>query len=744
MRSNGFQAVLDTIRHRAGLLPTTDLTDGQLLECYLARRDEAALAQLIDRYGPLVLGLCRRLLRQEQDAEDVFQATFLLLVRKAGSIARPESVGSWLYGVAYRLAHQVKADAARRRTFPGELPEVAVEDLPDLEWQDVGPVLDEEINGLPEHYRAPFVLCHLQGKTNEEAAHQLGCAKGTVLSRLARARERLRARLSRRGVTLSGAAVTALVLPRTLNAVSAPLRNAVLRAGQLAGSPSTLAGAVSVRVLLLTEGVLRTVTVSNWAAALILVVALAVLGCGAWVAAHQGPGDRLAETDSSRAGLDPACAGGWPGGAGKPAESGTTDPLGVPLELRFVADEATCVFVPRREAGLPVAEVDLKLRVRNTSGQNVRICVADFTREEPQDGGDYVELTLDLRGLSANQTEIRNTRQEGAEPGRNVITLGPGEFHDFSIRNLSHGRYGRSNTVFRRAWWTRPGFYTLQATLRTAVSPAPVGTSAPDEHLRDFGTVTLRSQLVRLDVVPPTPREIAARVAPLGSAGAKVARVAFGMPLPMLMQNVRAGLAPLESEPALRERGTSVPAGAPLRARLRARKDTYTLDLGGRTPEEFRRLFRPPSSWPPPPPPGVDLVLELSNTGDEPIQLCSPAGDGVAIGFILKGPGVFHSLLGRNPTRERFSPNRDVVTLAPHEKKTFPIERLLGGSPMPGAYQSGTYWTRAGDYTLMARFATQVNPAPLRGKSPPSADGFGRVWLTTPPIKLTVVEQKPQ
>jgi RNA polymerase sigma factor (sigma-70 family) len=265
--------------------PDSNLTDGQLLECYLARRDEAALAQLIERYGPLVLSLCRRLLRQAQDAEDVFQATFLLLVRKADSIGRPESVGSWLYGVAYRLARQVQANNARRPTTPGELPEVAIESPDQVQWQDVGSVLDEEIDRLPECYRTPFILCHVQGKTNEEAAQQLGCAKGTVLSRLARARQRLRVRLSRRGVTLSGTALAALLLPPTSTAVSAPLRDAVLRAGQQA--ESRLPGALSDRVLALTEGTLRTMKLSRLKTCLVLIAAVAVLGFGVAVAARQ-------------------------------------------------------------------------------------------------------------------------------------------------------------------------------------------------------------------------------------------------------------------------------------------------------------------------------------------------------------------------------------------------------------------------------------------------------------------------
>src|SRR5262245_42697302 len=171
------------------------LSDAELLERWLTQHDQAAFEVLVWRYGPLVLGVCRRLLR-DGDAEDAFQATFLALVRKAASIGRRERVGSWLYKVAYRVALR----AARTvRTAP-PLPEVPVAGgEAEVMWRDLRAVLDEEVNRLPEKYRTAFVLCHLQGLTNAEAARALGCPLGTVLSRLSWARERLRQRLTRRG-----------------------------------------------------------------------------------------------------------------------------------------------------------------------------------------------------------------------------------------------------------------------------------------------------------------------------------------------------------------------------------------------------------------------------------------------------------------------------------------------------------------------------------------------------------------
>ena len=177
------------------------LTDAQLLERFVADQDEAAFEILLWRHGPKVLGVCRRVLRHEQDAEDAFQATFLVLVRKAGSIGKRQSVGSWLYRVAYRVALRAKVSASKRNARQRVITDVpAAEAVPDLFSRDVALVLDEEVNRLPEKYRAAFVLCYLDGKTNEQAAQELGCPKGTILSRLAWARERLRVRLTRRGL----------------------------------------------------------------------------------------------------------------------------------------------------------------------------------------------------------------------------------------------------------------------------------------------------------------------------------------------------------------------------------------------------------------------------------------------------------------------------------------------------------------------------------------------------------------
>ena len=192
---------------------TGNLTDKQLLERFASQHDEEGFTQLVQRHGTMVLGVCRQILRQEQDAEDAFQATFLVLSRKAGSIRSGEALPNWLFNVANRLAKRIRAAALRRQAHEVALVEPPLsEPEPEEDTGDLGPILYEEIGRLPDKYRIPFVLCYLKGKTNEQAAQQLGCPPGTVFSRLARARERLRSRLTRRGLAFSSSVLAATLL----------------------------------------------------------------------------------------------------------------------------------------------------------------------------------------------------------------------------------------------------------------------------------------------------------------------------------------------------------------------------------------------------------------------------------------------------------------------------------------------------------------------------------------------------
>lgn len=196
---------------------------GALLERFAVRRDEAAFAALVEMHGPLVLGVCRRVLSDPHDVEDAFQATFLVLAHKAGSIRRPDLLGNWLHGVARRVAVRARARTARRRAReqPGAEQFALARSDGDADRRELGSVLDEEIGRLPEKYRRPVVLCYLEGRTEEEAAHDLRWTPGMVRGRLARARDLLRSRITRRGLSPTGASLGA-ILPLEAASSAAP------------------------------------------------------------------------------------------------------------------------------------------------------------------------------------------------------------------------------------------------------------------------------------------------------------------------------------------------------------------------------------------------------------------------------------------------------------------------------------------------------------------------------------------
>jgi RNA polymerase sigma factor (sigma-70 family) len=237
-----------------------DLTDRQLLERFTTRQDETAFQMLVERYGPLVLGVCERVLNHAQDAEDAFQATFLVLVRKAGSIGKPELLGNWLYGVAYRTAMKAKASAARRSQLERQATPMSSSDpLLDVTWRELRTVLDQELHALPEKYRAPLVLCYFQGKTNEEAARQLGWPPGSMSSRLARGREMLRDRLQSRNRALpAGLLMTVLSKKVGGLTVSPRLVETTVQAAMGFAGKGAAAGVVSPAARSLTETSLKT------------------------------------------------------------------------------------------------------------------------------------------------------------------------------------------------------------------------------------------------------------------------------------------------------------------------------------------------------------------------------------------------------------------------------------------------------------------------------------------------------
>jgi RNA polymerase sigma factor (sigma-70 family) len=275
MATSQMSGVLQHLRRAVLLRDGAGLTDGQLLTDYINRHDEAALAALVQRHGPMVWGVCRRVLRNHHDAEDAFQATFLVLVRKAASIASRELLANWLYGVAHQTARKARATAAKRKGRERQvmdMPEPAgVEQDP---WNDLQPLLDQELSRLPDIYRAVIVLCDLEGKTRKEAARRFDLPEGTVGSRLTRGRVMLAKRLTRRGVALSAGALAAVLMQNVASA-GAPISvvSYTIKAASLFAAGKAAAGVISPKVAALTEGVLKTMLLSKLKVMVLAVVA---------------------------------------------------------------------------------------------------------------------------------------------------------------------------------------------------------------------------------------------------------------------------------------------------------------------------------------------------------------------------------------------------------------------------------------------------------------------------------------
>jgi RNA polymerase sigma factor (sigma-70 family) len=285
VRTESLAPVLRYLRKVAAPASSNDSADAELLARFALYRDEAAFTSLVRRHGPMVLAVCRRVVRDGHAAEDAFQATFLVLARKAGSLARPELLGHWLYGVAYRTAAKAKSEANRRRARERQaVRKHQIDPDDECDRHDLRGLLDEEVNRLPERYRVPVVLCYLQGRTNAEAAQRLGCSRGTVATLLARAREKLRRRLIQRGVGLSvGAALAALTGPAKSCVVSTALEQGIVKAATLVAAGQTqAAGALAAQAVALAKGVCKGMLMEKLKipAALLMMTVLVSAGAG--------------------------------------------------------------------------------------------------------------------------------------------------------------------------------------------------------------------------------------------------------------------------------------------------------------------------------------------------------------------------------------------------------------------------------------------------------------------------------
>lgn len=288
MSTGQLEGIIRHLRKMARGCEAAQVGDAELLERFITYRDEGAFEVLVRRHGPMVLGVCKRILRNQADAEDALQATFLVLVRKATSIRPRTQVGSWLHGVAYKTALKARAMNQKRRVKEREAAAKQVRQTADDTWEALLEILDGELNALPEKYRLPIILCDLEGLSYREAAARLKCPQGTLSGRLTRARALLARRVAHRGGPEGTASLAAFLAHNASTSLPASLMAGTIRAGAaLAVGKALTETAVSTKVALLVEGVLKMVLLSKLKMAtggfLLLVAVLA----GGWLSADR-------------------------------------------------------------------------------------------------------------------------------------------------------------------------------------------------------------------------------------------------------------------------------------------------------------------------------------------------------------------------------------------------------------------------------------------------------------------------
>jgi RNA polymerase sigma factor (sigma-70 family) len=264
------------------LRSSSEIPDAELIERYRQDKDPDAFEILVRRYGSMVWSVCLRTLRSNHDAEEAFQSVFLIAIQKLNTVRIPASLPCWLHRITLRVTTQLSINRSRQRSYLKSVPDPLVEtndsrlDLGELEV-----VIDEEIDRLPDHFRTAFVLCVLKGLSNEQAAKQLGCAKGTIESRLVRARSRLRQRLSDRGI--------ASVWVTSLSVASIPVPEILAhKVSSFASQPPlALIPGLSKSTLALTQGVLHTMMIMKlkWTTAIVMSLCLCFTGIG-WVSSN--------------------------------------------------------------------------------------------------------------------------------------------------------------------------------------------------------------------------------------------------------------------------------------------------------------------------------------------------------------------------------------------------------------------------------------------------------------------------
>lgn len=474
--------ILQFLRRLVGQSLSPEGSDRFLVERFIASKDEAAFAVLFERHSALVFSVCRSVLRNEHDAEDALQATFLILARQASTIRKRDSIASWLHGVAFRTAMKLRrSQAARRRREQAEHPSVMAQPVLEAALHEIQTILHEEIERLPAKLSLPFVICCLQGKSRTEAASELGWKEGTVAGRVAQARSLLETRLKRRGVALTAALTALAVSPGGVSALSASIiRNAVAYGSGSSCSP------MSNQAVQLAEGMVRSMVVAKAKAigvfaamAMFLLVGTGLLAHSCWPDDSPPPQQQELIAKAANPVEDKKVL---PNAKSDNPTTMLNEPVNrPPLELRLVPKRTN---YPSLKAGESPNFVAIEFQLTNVSQQKLDL----FLAPEP---------VLELTG-----PRTESVRKSGSGmfyvAQESHRTLDPGESYRITLRKLEY-RVGASQ--FRVAW-LEPGVYTLQAAYRISVSPPPPDSEAgkidmfrqdgisPDKK---FGTIVIKS-----------------------------------------------------------------------------------------------------------------------------------------------------------------------------------------------------------------------------------------------------------
>jgi RNA polymerase sigma-70 factor (ECF subfamily) len=392
---NGLRRLVGDVRRAALPREPEALSDGRLLDAFLTRCDEAAFALLVKRHGPMVLGVCRRVIGHAHDAEDAFQAVFLVLARKAASIVPRDLVGNWLYGVAYRTALQARGRLVRHRARERqvtEMPQQAV--APDVDVAALHQALDGELGRLPEKYRVPVVLCDLEGRPRKDVARTLRVPEGTLSSRLAKGRALLARRLARHGLSLSGPAL-AVVLAQQTAAVEPALAGAAVTAAALTAAGQSVAGVVSAEILALSEGVLKTMFLNKLKVISVLVLGILLGGLGASLfgmpASLVAPPVQAAPPSAGLAGQPAQDRGDAP----EPLDGNLLLDEQVQKELRLSKQQVARIRAVSQD-------VDVKTKPRQKTMQEMQQQIDELNKR-------IAELT---QGIETNRTQIEKQRSQ--------------------------------------------------------------------------------------------------------------------------------------------------------------------------------------------------------------------------------------------------------------------------------------------------------------------------------------------